>query len=201
MSLRVVGAGLGRTGTLSLKFGLEKLLGKPCYHMMELFAHPEHVASWHAAARGEMPDWHDLFDGYAAAVDWPAAAFWPEISAAFPDAIVLLSVRDPESWWQSASTTIFPTSREQTGTEWHAMVEAMFASRFTPDLEDREACIATFERHNARVRESIPADRLLVWKASDGWPPLCAALDLPIPEEPFPRVNTKEEFLGRRASK
>lgn len=197
MTLQIVGAGLGRTGTLSLKFGLEKLLGEPCYHMMELFAHPEHVAPWHAAARGEMPDWEKLFDGYAAAVDWPAAAFWPEISAAFPDAIVLLSVRDPESWWQSASTTIFPTSQEQTGTEWHAMVEATFESRFTSDLKNRAACIAAFERHNARVRESVPADRLLEWTAADGWPPLCAALGLPVPEEPFPRVNTKEEFLSR----
>jgi hypothetical protein len=201
MALRIVGAGLGRTGTLSLKFGLEQLLGEPCYHMMELFAHPEHVAPWYSAARGDMPDWNELFAGYAAAVDWPAAAFWPEISAAFPDAIVVLSVRDPESWWQSASTTIFPTSREQSGTEWHAMVEAMFASRFTPELENRAACIKAFEDHNARVREAVPADRLLEWRAADGWQPLCAALGLPVPAEPFPKVNTKEEFLSRRVEK
>jgi hypothetical protein len=201
MTLRIVGAGLGRTGTLSLKLALEKLLGAPCYHMMEVFAHPEHVEPWHAAARGDMPDWKALFAGYAAAVDWPAAAFWPEISAAFPDAIVLLSVRDPESWWQSASTTIFPTSKEQAGTPWHAMVEAMFRSRFTAELENREACIAAFERHNARVRASVPPQRLLEWKAADGWTPLCNALGLAIPAEAFPKVNTSEEFLGRHAGK
>jgi hypothetical protein len=199
MTLRIVGAGLGRTGTLSLKLALEKLLAAPCYHMMELFVHPEHVVPWHAAARGDMPDWNALFAGYAAAVDWPAAAFWPEISAAFPDAIVLLSVRDPESWWHSASTTIFPKSKEQVGTEWHAMVEAIFATRFTAELENRQACIDAFTRHNARVRESVPAQRLLEWKAADGWPPLCNALGLPIPPEPFPRVNTKEEFLNRHS--
>jgi len=86
MTLRVVGAGLGRTGTNSLKVALEQLLGAPCYHMMEVFTHPEHIPDWHAAARGQMPDWHTLFAGYGAAVDWPAAAFWPEISAAFPGA-------------------------------------------------------------------------------------------------------------------
>src|SRR5262245_3217336 len=102
MSLRVVGAGLGRTGTMSLKIALERLLGAPCYHMIEVFQHPEHVAFWHEAALGRMPDWDQLFAGYAAAVDWPSAAFWPELMEAYPDALVVLSVRDTQSWWQSA---------------------------------------------------------------------------------------------------
>src|SRR5690349_5235679 len=138
MALRVIGAGLGRTGTYSLKVALERLLGGPCYHMAEVFAHPEHVASWHAAAGGRMPDWHALFAGYRATVDWPAASFWPELSAAFPDALVLLSVRDPESWWQSAHETIFPAVRAAPG-EWRAMIEALFEARFTGALEDRAA--------------------------------------------------------------
>jgi hypothetical protein len=197
MSLRIVGAGLGRTGTLSLKLALERLLGAPCYHMMEVFAHPEHIPRWHSAAAGRMPDWQVLFRGYAATVDWPAASFWPEIGAAFPDAMVLLSVRDPQSWWQSAHETIFPTSQAQKGTPWLEMVNAMFASRFTLALEDRAACIAAFEAHNERVRREVPADRLVEWRASDGWEPLCKALALPIPDEPFPRANTREEFLSR----
>lgn len=197
MSLRVVGAGLGRTGTLSLKLALERLLGAPCYHMMEVFTHPEHIPLWHSAATGEMPDWKELFRGYAAAVDWPAASFWPEISAAFPDAIVLLSVRDAESWWQSAHETIFPTSQAQKDTAWLEMVNAMFTSRFTDELEDREACIAAFEQHNVRVRKTVPPDRLVEWRASNGWEPLCKALALPVPDEPFPRANTREEFLSR----
>ena len=196
MTLQVVGAGLGRTGTLSLKLALEKLLGGPCYHMAEVFGKPEHVPVWHAAARGEMPDWRAHFAGYRACVDWPAASFWREITAAFPDALVLLSLRDPESWWRSAHQTIFVSSREVQG-EWREMLDALFGARFTPDLDDREACIAAFERHNAEVRRAVPRERLLEWRAADGWAPLCAALGVAVPSEPFPRVNTSEEFLAR----
>src|SRR5512139_2619631 len=106
MGLRIVGAGLGRTGTLSLKLALEKLLGAPCYHMLEVFAHPEHIAVWHTAAQGRPTDWPALFRGYAATVDWPGASFYRELMDAYPDAIVLLSTRDPDSWWRSASATI-----------------------------------------------------------------------------------------------
>lgn len=105
MTIRVVGAGLGRTGTMSLKRALEQLLGAPCYHMAEVFQHPEHVPLWHQAARGRMPDWHALLQGCAAVVDWPAASFYRELADAFPQAKVVLSLRDPESWWRSARTT------------------------------------------------------------------------------------------------
>lgn len=199
MTLQVVGAGLGRTGTLSLKLALERLLGGPCYHMMEVFAHPEHVEAWHLAARGGAPDWRALFAGYRAAVDWPAAAFWPELAQAFPDALVVLSLRDPDSWWRSASGTIFPSVERADGA-WRAMIEALFQNRFTTALGDREACLAAFERHNAEVRRAVPKARLLEWRAADGWGPLCAALGLPVPAEPFPRVNSSEEFHARLAA-
>lgn len=195
MSLRVVGAGLGRTGTLSLKVALEKLLGAPCYHMAEVFQHPEHIESWRAAARGRMPHWQSLLGGYAAAVDWPAASFWPELSQAFPDAVVLLSVRDAQSWWESASRTIFLTSKKEVGTPWRAMIDEVFAARFTTDIDNREAAIAAYEAHNRQVRERVPRHRLLEWQASDGWGPLCDALRLPVPDEPFPRTNTRDEFI------
>jgi hypothetical protein len=200
MPLRVVGAGLGRTGTHSLKLGLERLLGTPCYHMVEVFRHPEHVPAWHSAAVGQMPDWNEVFAGYAAAVDWPSSAFWPELSEAFPDALVVLSVRDPEAWWRSAHETIFSTLNRVPSSEWRAMIEALFTARFTADVTDRDACIAAFERHNARVRASVPPGRLLEWHASQGWEPLCAALGLPVPDEPFPHVNTREEWAARRAA-
>lgn len=197
MTLRVVGAGLGRTGTMSLKLALERLLGAPCYHMAEVFAHPEHVPLWHAAARGEPVDWPALFAGYAAAVDWPVGSFWPEVSAAFPDAIILLSTRSAESWWKSASQTIFPISAKAVGTPWHAMWLDLARNRFTPRLDDREAAIAAYERHNADVRARAPKQRLLEWTASDGWDPLCRALDVPAPAEPFPHANSTEDFLGQ----
>jgi hypothetical protein len=197
MTLRVVGAGLGRTGTMSLKLALERLLGAPCYHMSEVFAHPEHVALWHAAARGEPVDWHALFAGYAAAVDWPVGSFWPEVSAAFPEAILLLSTRSADSWWRSASQTIFPISAKAAGTPWHAMWLELARSRFTPHLDDREAAIAAYERHNADVRARAPKQRLLEWTAKDGWGPLCRALGVAVPAEPFPHANSTEDFLGQ----
>jgi hypothetical protein len=194
MTLRVVGAGVGRTGTTSLKLALERLLGGPCYHMMEVFTHPEHVPAWHAAARGEMPDWQDLMRGYVAAVDWPASAFWPELSRAFPDALIVHSVREPDSWWESASQTIFPRTLRAPHDEWYAMVDEMFRRRFTDALDDRDACIAAFERHNAEVRRTAPRQRLVEWTAADGWAPLCAALGVPVPDEPFPRINTRDDW-------
>jgi hypothetical protein len=199
VTLRVVGAGLGRTGTLSLKVALERLLGAPCYHMAEVFAHPEHAPIWTAAARGEPVDWRGLFRGYVAAVDWPVASFWPEVSAAFPEAIILHSVRDPAGWWKSASGTIFPASRQAVG-EWRTMVDEMFARRFTSALDDEAACVAAFERHNADVRARAPKNRLVEWRATDGWEPLCAALGVAVPGEPFPRTNTSEEFAARVAA-
>jgi hypothetical protein len=195
MALRVVGAGLGRTGTLSLKVALEKLLGGKCYHMAEVVEHPEHMPVWKNAALGEHVDWKRVFDGYVAAVDWPAAAFWEPISQAFPDAIILLSSRDASSWWESASTTIFPTTMQAEG-PWREMLDAMFRT-FTTDLTNREACIAAFERHNANVRAKADPTRLLDWTPKDGWEPICRALGVAVPDEPFPRVNTNEEFATR----
>lgn len=124
-------------------------------------------------------------------------SFWPELSAAYPDALVLLSTRDPESWWRSAHETIFSTSQGLKGTDWYAMVDEMFRSRFTDKLEDRDACIAAFEKHNARVRAEVPANRLLEWTATDGWAPICEALGLAAPDAPFPRINTREDFQFR----
>lgn len=198
MSLRVVGAGLGRTGTHSLKIALQRLLGGPCYHMTETFAHPEHVPLWLAAMRSEPVDWPALFDGYEATVDWPGAAVWREISAAYPDALVLLSTRrTSDEWYTSASRTIFPAQESAPPpgmAEWRAMSRAMFG-RFTPDWRDAEATKAAYERHNAEVRAQVPAGRLVDWQPADGWGPLCAALGVPEPDEPFPVTNTTEEFL------
>lgn len=198
MTIRVVGAGLGRTGTLSLKQALEQLLGGPCYHMREVFAHPEHIEHWYDAARGRAPDWAALFEGYSAVVDWPAASFWRELSEAFPEALVLLSVRDPESWWRSASNTIFPTIQRVENDAWRDMIDSVLGARFTLALDDPAACKAAYERHVAQVRDAVPAERLVEWRPGDGWGPLCAALGMPTPQAAFPHVNTTEEFLAAR---
>lgn len=196
MTLRVVGAGLGRTGTKSLKLALERLLGAPCYHMSEVFQHPEHIPQWHAAARGKMPDWRALFAGYGAAVDWPVGSFWPEISEAFPDALIVLTARDAESWWESAHATIFQAMQRVENGPWRAMIDEMFRSRFTPAVEDKKASIAAYERHVAHARRSAPKTRFLEWSPREGWAPLCAALGVRVPDETFPHANSREEFLA-----
>jgi hypothetical protein len=201
VALRVVGAGLGRTGTHSLKLALEQLLGAPCYHMVEVFGRPDDIEVWERAANGDLPDWPTFLNDYAASVDWPGAAFWPELHAAFPDALVLLSVRDTDAWWASASRTIFalmergsaPDAPPVMGAQLR-MTRALLEARFGADARDEAASKAAYERHNAEVRAAIPSHQLIEWHPGDGWAPICAALDLPIPEEPFPHVNSADEF-------
>jgi Sulfotransferase domain len=194
--LKVVGAGLGRTGTKSLKFALERLLGKPCYHMAEVFSHPEHIPLWHAASQGESIDWSVVFDGYIATVDWPSSSFWLELSTIYSDSLVILSHRDADSWWQSASSTIFPRIRESEGV-WRSMIDELFENRFTSDTTNRLACIEAFNQHNELVRNSGLGDRLIEWELGDGWEPLCRALDMEIPDELFPHANSTATFIQK----
>ncbi|HXY28320.1 MAG TPA: sulfotransferase [Acidimicrobiales bacterium] len=201
MALRVIGAGVGRTGTHSLKISLEQLLDGKCHHMIEMFGNDRQIAGWMAAIDGETIDWSTLLGDYVAQVDWPGASFWPELSAANPDALVLLSVRDADDWYRSASNTIF-TAMESSDEElgpWLASVRRMLGERFCADFADRDAMVAAYERHNAEVRASVPADRLLEWTATDGWEPICERLGLPVPAQPFPVTNTTEEFRAMMA--
>lgn len=200
MTLRVVGAGIGRTGTHSLKIALEQLLGAPCYHMMEVFAHPEHVPIWQDAVDDKPVDWEALMSGFAAAVDWPPGGWWRELAAANPDAIILLSTRDADSWWRSADQTIFallkrggPPMPMEGADKWHAMVMGMLA-RFDEKWDDEASAKAAFERHNAAVRAEAPPDRLVEWHPGDGWEPICTALGIAVPDTPFPHVNSTEDF-------
>jgi Sulfotransferase domain len=196
MPLKVVGAGVGRTGTHSLKIALEQLLEGRCHHMVEIIGNPSQAAGWTDAVEGRDIDWDELLSGYMALVDWPGASFWREISAANPDALVLLSTRDPESWYRSASNTIFqPLEGTPPGLEtWFGTtMPKLFNIRFSDDLGNPIAMMDAFERHNAEVRAGVPAGRLLEWTVSDGWEPICERLDVPVPEEPFPFTNTTTE--------
>jgi hypothetical protein len=199
--LRVIGAGLPRTGTRSLKQALERLLGGRCYHMHELFANLDHVPTWRAALRGEPIDWPSFLAEYSAGVDWPISAFWRELAGVNPDAVVVLSVRaDAETWWQSVDSTILVAARHQQPPEygeWQPLFLELLEQRLTPDWNDRHSAMSAYEGHNAAVRDAF-AERLVEWHADDGWAPLCQALGLPIPNEPFPHLNSREEWLRER---
>lgn len=203
MSLRVIGAGWPRTGTTSLKIALETLLSSRCYHMYDLFAEPAQIEIWERALKGDMTGVHQVMSGYGAALDWPASFFWRELLAASPEAIVLLSVRDPWEWWQSMCATIVPISedgRELVGDRGHyrpAMTALMRRATGAPDWSHEETVLAAYERNMAEVRDQCPAGRLVEWSPGDGWGPVCAALGLPEPDRPFPWVNTAEQFTDR----
>jgi hypothetical protein len=195
MPLSVIGAGLGRTGTASLKVALEKLgLGK-CHHMSEVFGSPGQIALWSAAAEGK-PDWNAIFDGYGAAVDFPTAAFWREIAAFYPKAKVILSLRDPEKWRESTQETILSPqfAPAMLNMPFGPVIKNVVWRFFDGEIHDRAHLISVFNRHTEEVRRTIPKDCLLVFEAKDGWGPLCAFLGKPVPDAPFPRVNSREEM-------
>ncbi|MEA2207786.1 MAG: hypothetical protein QOF54_263 [Solirubrobacteraceae bacterium] len=201
MSLKVVGAGVGRTGTNSLKLALEKLLDGRCHHMLEVIGDaPTQVPGWTEAIDGRDVDWQELLGDYVAQVDWPGASFWRELSAANPDALVVLSTRDADGWYRSASNTIFNVfENPPPGLErWFKdAVPKMFRERFCDELGNRAAMIDAFERHNAEVRAGVPADRLLEWTPADGWGPICERLGVAVPGDPFPLTNTTQEMRER----
>ena len=205
MALRVVGAGLGRTGTNSLKLALEQLLGGRCYHMLEAFDRPDDTGVWHAAARDEPVDWTAFMADFTASVDWPACSFWRELADANRDAVVLLSTRESaERWWESVSQTIWlsvsepipPDEPERLARR--AMIIDLLERRFDPNWRDGDAAMRAYERHNSEVRTSVSAERLVDWRTGDGWGPICAALELPVPDEPFPHANTQAEFRAEQ---
>lgn len=220
MALRVIGAGFGRTGTLSLRAALVRLGFAPCEHMIDVIEHPDRFLLWQAALeqkqRGGAIDWDPLFAGYAATVDWPGAFFWRELANANPGAKVILTVRDPDRWYDSVRRTIYrartvlgppPVTaaiaavaaaldprvaaaiRVLDGAIWHGT----FGGRF----EDRAHAVRVFEAHTAAVERTIAPDRLLVFDVREGWEPLCAFLGVPVPDEPFPHLNDGAEFERR----
>lgn len=199
MPLDVIGAGLGRTGTTSLKLALERLGFSRCHHMTELFTHPETGALWEAAAEGKPVDWEVLLAGYRATTDWPACHFYRELARIYPHAKVILTVRDPESWFRSAQATIFrPEHLVKLETKPNAgFLKKGIMPIFDGRLNDREHAIAVYERHNAEVRRTIAPERLLIYDVAQGWEPLCRFLGAPIPSDPFPHANTTEAFRSR----
>jgi hypothetical protein len=201
MALSVVGAGLGRTGTMSLKLALEHLGFNPCFHMLELFPRPALMPYWIRAADGA-PEWDTMFEGFQATVDWPSCTFYRQLAAHYPDAKVILTVRDAEKWFRSTQDTIFKHMDQTMAAPdnvFGQVLKKTIASMFGGRIHDRERCIEVFNRHNADVQKTIQAPRLLVFNVAEGWGPLCRFLDVPVPRAPFPAANSTEEFQQRHA--
>ncbi len=201
MALKVIGAGLGRTGTLSLKLALETLGFGPCYHAMEVAATVRRsLPLWNEAIHGR-PDWDAIFDGYAATTDYPGCCFWRELLGHYPQAKVILTVRDAQGWFESVSATIFaPEGRKPLlGTDGEALSQFMRRD-FGPQIGNRAFMTDYFNRWNQQVIDEVPAERLLVFSANDGWEALCAFLDVPVPAISYPRSHERSDKEGASRS-
>ena len=202
--MHVIGAGVGRTGTYSLKLAINRLDLGPCHHMEEVLHDlPGQVPLWSAALHGQA-DWQAIYAGYRSAVDWPTAGFFRQLAQAFPSARFVLTHRDPERWADSFEATIYKllAGRDRAPAAmqaWMDMAEGVVAMTGFPAGLDRAGLIAAFVAHKEAVEAAIPADRLLVYEVKEGWAPLCAFLGLPVPDEPFPRTNDRAEFWDRVA--
>jgi hypothetical protein len=200
--MHVIGAGVGRTGTYSLKLAINRLGLGPCHHMEAVIQNmPAQVPLWAAALEGR-PDWGAIFAGFESAVDWPTAAFFRELAAAYPSAKFILTDRDPEGWAESFGETIYKVmgmraSAPPERKAWLAMAYGVVARSGFPEGLDREGLIKAFLAHNEAVRAAIPENRLLIYQVTDGWEPLCRFLGAPIPDEVFPRTNDRLEFWER----
>ena len=201
MSLEIIGSGFGRTGTMTTKQALEQLEFGPCHHMVEIIENPEQLPPWKALAAGQTVDWAEVYDGYRSQVDWPGAHVWEQAANAFPDAKIIHTERPEDAWWNSFNGTIgkfFSVFRElelppHILDQFTTMHDWMMLETFT-DFTDRDSAITAYRANNRRVRDTIPADRLLVFQVADGWEPLCAFLGVPVPDEPFPHSHPKKEF-------
>jgi hypothetical protein len=212
--MKLIGAGMPRTGTLTQKMALEMLGLGPTYHMVDVLADLDQAALWERALAGEGP-WEQIFGGFNSTVDWPGGYFYRELIDVYPDAKVLLSVREPEAWERSMRETVWAvrngeslirllsSAQAHVNPQWAGflkMIDGLLwrdAGTFASGHATPEQMIETMHRHNEEVKRNVPADRLLVWSAKEGWGPLCEFLELPVPEEPFPHINDRTEFLNR----
>jgi hypothetical protein len=212
--MKVIGAGLPRTATLTQKVALEMLGFGPCYHMVNVLADLGQVPLWHRAADGTI-DWEEIFAGFESTVDWPGGFFYRELVDAYPDAKVLLSVRDPEAWERSMRDTVWEfrhgdtlmahlaQARARVDPSWAEYIRMLDRILWQDNgvlvgnHQDRGFLIEAFNRYNEQVRRDVPADRLLVWEVKDGWEPLCEFLEVDVPDAPLPNINDKTTFIDR----
>jgi hypothetical protein len=200
MALKVIGAGFGRTGTRSLKSALEQLGFGRCYHMEEVAKNPSHLRHWAKIMEGGKADWETLFTGYQSATDWPVAAYYKDLMTVYPEAKIILTVRDPESWHRSIMNTLYQAGRGFFGRFMcvipsvhqflNAMEKGIWESVFHNRLEDKAYAVEVFKKHIEEVKRTVPKERLLIFEARHGWEPLCSFLNVPVPSNrPYPHRN------------
>lgn len=194
--VKIIGASMWRTGTVSLKAALERLTNQPCHHMTELIKHPATIPTWSQAVHSGVADWNFLLNGYSACLDWPSMAFWKELSQFYPDAKILLSTRDPEEWWKSIEQTVLQSAptRQTARTPWELLVVDLFEKKFVGRKPTKQQALNAYNQHNEEVRRHIAPNRLIEWTFTDGWRPLCDALNLPVPKTDFPHLNTTADY-------
>ena len=197
--LQIIGAGFGRSGTMSLQKALEMLGYSPCYHMQAAFFRPHHLSFWIRAKAGNPVDYKSFFRNYKATVDWPACEFYKELMEAYPNAKVILNVRDPENWYDSMVETIWnvqPILRRSFPRAYFKVhQDIMWNSRFGGQFQNREKTIATYEAHIEEVKRTVPPEKLLVYNVKEGWKPLCDFLGKKAPRGiPFPNINSRRSF-------
>ena len=205
MALKVIGAGFGRTGTLSMKAALEQLGFDKCHHMVEVLGPKDdtQLDYWDAVGKGERPGWDEIFEGYQASVDFPSSVYWKELAEYYPDAKVVLTVRDFESWYKSATSTIYAVGKSAPG--WTKLIprprkisrmtnNVIWHGKFDGHFEDKAYAEKIWNTHIEAVKAGLASERLLVFQVKDGWEPLCNFLGVPVPDTPFPRVNDTAQF-------
>lgn len=210
---KVMDVGLGRTGTMSLKFALEELGFAKCYHFSDIPKHPDHLDLWRAVSRGKEVDWEKAFAGYQASVYWSPCYDYAGFLNRYPEIKVILTVRDPEKWYKSTYDTIYSCNQltlprkiflslltpfrpelKQLYALWEFQDQMLWKKTFNSRFHDKQHAINVFSRHIDEVKKNVPPDRLLVYKIQDGWEPLCHFLHVACPETPFPRVNDSDAF-------
>ena len=216
MSLKVIGAGLPRTGTASLKSAFEILGFGECLHMETLFNNPQLVDHWVTFFNTGTTDFAALFDGFQSTSDFPGALLYREILEQYPDVKVVLGVRDPEEWYESARRTVFAFTPQTFSQKLKLLPRKLKSQRFRNIAKtlrlvevylwkgffegqflDKAQAIERFQRFNEEVRQYVPADQLLEYRIADGWEPLCDFLGVPVPEQPIPHRNQRDQFIAQ----
>lgn len=194
MALSIIGAGVGRTGTASLKVALEMLGTGQSYHMSDVLQDPERVKTWIEVANGNA-DWDKIFEGFGSSVDYPGCTFWKALADYYPEAKIILTVRDPVRWFESIDETIMSQMLVEgtKGSPFGELMQRIVWGTVDNRMQEKDFMVSYFENRNKEIIESVPAERLLVFKVKEGWGPLCEFLSLPVPDEDFPHINSREE--------